>query len=50
MLLKDFEIFKQKYVDYCKTKSDVFTFGLAPFKLENGKTGFIDKDGKKYYD
>lgn len=27
-----------------------FTFGLAQFKLENGKTGFIDKDGKEYYD
>lgn len=27
-----------------------FSFGLARFKLANGKTGFIDKDGKEYYD
>ena len=27
-----------------------FSFGLAKFKLENGKTGFIDNDGNEYYD
>lgn len=27
-----------------------FSFGLAKFKLENGKSGYIDKDGKEYYD
>ena len=27
-----------------------FIFGLAKFKLENGKTGYVDIDGKEYYD
>ena len=27
-----------------------FTFGLAKFKTENGKTGYIDNYGNEYYD
>lgn len=27
-----------------------FVFGLAKFKLENGKTGYVDVKGKEYYD
>ena len=27
-----------------------FSFGLAQFKLENGKSGYIDNNGKEYYD
>lgn len=31
-------------------KLDGFSSGLTKFELENGKTGFIDKDGNEYYD
>ncbi len=27
-----------------------FVFGLAKFKIENGKAGYIDMNGKEYYD
>lgn len=40
-----YEITETKY-----TELDNFIFGLAKFKLENGKTGYVDIKGKEYYD
>ena len=40
-----YQITETKY-----TELENFNFGLAKFKLENGKTGYVDVKGKEYYD